>query len=266
MSKAISQPERRTYFNNPLIEETLKHLPAAVAHPSTTEFRAYLTEHLHYSGKSTRERFAQYIAQRFSTNGLVNLDLARAIATFGSGRVGREILCFEMLRAVPLFQESSSLWLAEQPPEGAPRQKLLEFLEPRLQGRSTDKVAQALAQAWRELGKMRSPKPALYVPVWAEPPVEAFLYALAALFPERAMVRVDAFSGLPTLRAMLWPRACLEPLLQEAHRLGHVSKISELDQYHQFTLADSGAVRMGWLLDADGIAVALAAQRAGGAT
>jgi hypothetical protein len=248
VTKAVTQTHRRTYFNNPLIAETLAHLPAAVEHRTTAEFKAYLIEHLHQSSRSTREHYAEYIAQRFARDGVMNQFLARAIATFGTSRIGREILCFELLRAMPLFQDASSLWLAEQPNEGSSRTRLLEFLHPRLHGRSSGKVAQALVNAWRELGKMRSPKPAVYVPVWSEPPIEAFLYALAALFPERTMVRVDVLGGMPIVRAMLWPQASLEGLLVQAQSLGHVSKISQLDQYHQFTLADSGSTRVESLL------------------
>jgi len=248
VSKAITQPKRRTYFNNPLIAETLEFLPAAIDHQTTSEFRAYLVEHLHYSGKTTRERYAQYISQRYSTDGLVNLALARAVARFGLGKTSKEILCFEMLRAAPLFHDASTLWLAEQSPDGAPRQRLLEFLEARLNGRNADQVGKALVQAWREFGKMHSPRLAFYIPVWSVPPIEVFLYALATLFPERTMARVDVLAGLPIFRALLWPRTCIEPLLRDAQRLGHVSKISELDQYHQFTLAESGTIRMNWLL------------------
>lgn len=250
MSKAISQPGRRTYFNNPLIEETLKHLPAAIDNKTTSEFRKYLIQHLHQSSQSTREHYAEYIAQRFAKDGVMNQDLARAIAAYGPSATGREILCFEMLRAMPLFHDASSLWLSEQPSTGSSRAKLIGFLEPRLQGRSSGKVAQALVQAWRQLGKLYSPKAALYVPVWKNPSLEAFLYALVCLFPERTMARVDALAGLPIIRAMLWPKTGIEPLLQSAMQAGHVSKISQLDQYHQFTLVDSGQERLERLLHA----------------
>ena len=67
---------------------------------------------------------------------------------------------------------------------------------------------------------------------------------LPACFPERTMVRVDIFAGMPLIRAMLWPEAVLDGLLRQAEEAGHISKISRLDQYHQFTLAASGDVRM----------------------
>ena len=62
------------------------------------------------------------------------------------------------------------------------------------------------------------------------------------------MVRVDLFAGMPLVHAMLWPRATLEDLLRQAEQAGHISKISRLDQYHQFTLAASGEERMRMLL------------------
>lgn len=248
MSRALSQLSRRTHFNKPLVEETLTHLPAALNHPTTVEFKRYLIEHLPQSGRSTRERYAEYISERFSIDGQMNRALARAIARFGSMRAGREILFFEMLRSVPVFHDASFLWLAEQDAKGGSRGQLIDFLKPRLTVDDIGEVASVLITSWRRLGKIKVLKRTDVLPNWVEPSVEAFLYALAILVPERTMVRVDLLAGMPILRAMLWPRSCLEPLLHTAQRMGHVSKISELDQYHQFTLAESGSVRMEWLL------------------
>ena len=248
MSKAISQRSRRTYFNNPLIEESLRYLPDALAHTTSVAFRAHLVRVLPQSSVQTRQRFAEYISQRFSHDGRMNLELAAALAKFGDSRGGREILYFELLRASPVLQEIASLWLAEQPAEGTTRKSLLAFLERRLGGRNADQVATAAIATFRRCRKITSPKPAVYVPVWAEPPLEAFLYVLARLYPERAMVRVDQLTAQPNVRALLWPRPALAPLLEEARLAGHVSKISELDQYHQFTLAEPANERMSRLL------------------
>lgn len=248
MSKAISQRSRRTYFNNPLVEESLRFLPDAVRCSTSIAFRAHLVEALPQSSAHTRQRFAEYIAQRFSHDGRMDLGLASALAKFGDSRTGREILYFEMLRAIPVLHEIASLWLAEQPSEGTTRRSLLSFLDQRLGGRNSDQVATAAIATFRRCRKITSTKPAVYLPTWSPPPFEAFLYALARLYPERAMVRVDHLASQPIIRALLWPRPALVPLLEEARRAGHVSKISELDQYYQFTLAGSGAERMRLLL------------------
>jgi hypothetical protein len=244
LSSAISQRHRRTYFNKPLVEESLRYLPAAINHPTSVQFRAYLAENLHHSSRQTRERFAAYIAQRFSQDGKMNLALARALAKFSDSRTGREILYFELLRSAPVLHDIASLWLAEQPDTGAPRSSLLAFLEKRLGGKSADLVAGAAVEAFRRCRKLSSPKPAIYIPVWSEPSLEAFLYVLARLYPDRTMVRFDLFASQPVIRALLWPRPCLAPLLEKARLAGHISRISELDQYHQFTLVDAGDARM----------------------
>src|SRR5438094_374421 len=118
LSKAISQRFRRTYFNNPLVEESLRYLPDALQYPTSISFRAHLVRALPQSSVQTRQRFAQYISQRFSHDGEMNLELAAALAKFGDSRAGREILYFELLRAIPVLHDVASLWLAEQPPEG----------------------------------------------------------------------------------------------------------------------------------------------------
>lgn len=245
---------RRTYFTQPLIEESLLHLPAPLDYSASLDFQKYLVDNLHHNSATTRERNARRIANRFSCNGVMNLDLARALKAFGDSRTGRETLYFELLEAVPLLHEIASLWLAEQPRHepGVPRTELLSFLDARLAGRSSEEVAKAAIGAFQRCGKISSQKNRLYLPVWAEPPLEAFLYVLARLYPERAMVRVDLFAGLPISRAMLWPQPALDRLLAQAEEAGHISKISELDQYHQFTLAGSGTERMRLLMDKAG--------------
>src|SRR5947207_1452476 len=68
---------RRTYISTLLVTESLQHLPAAVDYPTTDAFKIYLREHLHFNSANTRSRYAEYIAQRYSHEGKVNLALAR---------------------------------------------------------------------------------------------------------------------------------------------------------------------------------------------
>ena len=62
------------------------------------------------------------------------------------------------------------------------------------------------------------------------------------------MIRVELFLSDNYVRAMLWPQFSITELLKEAEAAGHISKISRLDQYHQFTLSSTGAERMTSLL------------------
>jgi hypothetical protein len=248
LSTSPSKGSERTYFNNPLIEDSLLLLPAAVDYPTSEAFYRYLVENLHHSGLETRKRFASYICHRFSESGGMNLSLARALKRFGDSRVGREILYFELLLAAPALREIASLWLSEQDDTGGSRASLNAFLAQRHPGKNVDWIAKAALTTFRRCNKIVPSSKPTYVPVWSEPPLDAFLYVLARLYPERTMVRVDLFAGLPLVRSLLWPRPCLAPLLDKARLAGHISKVSELDQYHQFTLSDAGPVRMSSLL------------------
>jgi hypothetical protein len=147
-----------------------------------------------------------------------------------------------------MLQEIAIHWLAQLGPEGGSRASLREFLEAKIPGRSTEKVAKDSMTTMHQCGKVARPKVGWYRAVWAAPPIETFLYVLARLCPEATMVRVDLFSGMPIHRAMLWPSASIEDFLREAERAGHISRISRLDQYHQFTLAGSGQDRLKLLL------------------
>jgi hypothetical protein len=238
----------RTYFDHPLIMESIQGLPLAIRYPSASDFREHVLEVLPQNSLKGRKRIARYLVQRFSVGGRMNLDLAAAIARFGDTRTSREVLYFELLRSLPLFLEIASLWLAELPEEGVPRAHLMSFLGPRLPGRSVEKVTKDSLTTMKQCGKLTSLKPAWFQAIWSPPPIEAFLYFLARTCPERTMVRVDLFAGTPLVRAMLWPATALDGLLRQAEEAGHISKISRLDQYHQFTLAASGDERMKMLL------------------
>jgi hypothetical protein len=248
LSRPITQRYRRTYFNSPLIEESLRFLPNALEHPTSVGFRAFLADHLPQNSLNTRRRNGEYIAHRFSHDGQMNLALALALKRYGDSRIGREILYFELLLSVPLLQEAASLWLAEQPGAGAPRVSLVSFISSRAAGRSGKQIATAALTAFRQCGKATTEKDGRVLPVWGAPATEAFLYVLTRLYPERDMVRSDAFAGLPVIRGMLWPRAAVDEALKLALDAGHLSKISELDQYRQFTLEGTGEERLGRLL------------------
>lgn len=248
MTEQPSTRAQRTYFNHPLIMESIQGLPLAIRYPGASDFREHVAEVLPQNSLKGRKRIAGYLVQRFSDGQRMNLDLAAAIARFGDTRTSREILYFELLRSLPLFLEIASLWLAELPEQGVPRAHLMAFLEPRLPGRSVEKVTKDSLTTMKQCGKLTSPKAAWFQAIWSPPPIEVFLYLLARMFPERTMVRVDLFAGMPMVRAMLWPEAALDGLLHQAEAADHISRISRLDQYHQFTLAASGEERMRMLL------------------
>ncbi len=248
-SKPIDDPaSRRTYINNLLVNESLEHLPAAVDLPETDEFKAYLREHLHHNSKNTRVRYAEYIAQRYSQDGQVNLALARFIKFCPDARSRREVLWFETVRAVPLLMELCVAWLSKISGEGATRMELLAFLQPRVGNRNAEKIATEAVGALKKFGHLRSPKQKQYLPVWSEPTLDALVYALSQYYLTPTAVRMEVFKTDSLWQALLWPASGLERLILMADRNGEIARVTQLDNYYQFVLQGTGEERLEQLL------------------
>ena len=57
------------YFKQPLIEECLQHLPAALRYPDAFSFQRYLKENLPQNSIKTRERYADSVNTANSNRG-----------------------------------------------------------------------------------------------------------------------------------------------------------------------------------------------------
>ncbi|MDD2709252.1 MAG: hypothetical protein PHV34_14795 [Verrucomicrobiae bacterium] len=244
-SSAVS---RRTYINNLLVNESLQHLPAALDHPSTDDFKAYLREHLHHNSANTRLKCAEYIAYRYSQQGKVNLALARFLKCCPDENSRREVLWFEMLRAVPPLQELSSAWLSKIPAQGTTREELLEFMRLRVGNRNPGKLATEALGAMKKLGHLKSDKPKHYYAIWTDPSVEVLIYALAQIYPTPTAVRMEVFKTDSMWQGLLWPPASLERIILQGDRFGKIANVTQLDTYYQFTLQGSGEERLQRLL------------------
>lgn len=66
--------------------------------------------------------------------------------------------------------------------------------------------------------------------------LEAFLYILAAEFPQPGIYAFEALEQGPLRRWLLWDREWLRRQLYNLRDFGLISKISEIDTIRQFTL------------------------------
>lgn len=239
----------RGYLGHLLVEEALTLLPAALEHQTQERFRLYVEEHLHHNSRTTRRRYAGYLANRYSQNGLMNLSLARALSVFADRRIGREILFFETIYAMPILKDIAANWVAFQPETGGMRQDLQAFVISRLPDIKPPDVIKRSVTGLKKFHRLRSRKQGEYIPIWVEPPLEAFVYVLCRLFPEPTVVPIEGFKASEDVRALLWQPGVIEPLLQQAEKQEFVSKITQLDAYYQFTLSDKGEKRLERLLD-----------------
>lgn len=176
---------RRTYFNHPLVEESLQCLPAALQHRSVEAFRQHVVEHVPQNSLKGRQRIAGYLLHRFAPNGELNLPLSAAVARFSATRgSAAKLYSSNYCRCIRSCRRSQwSGWTL--PPEGSSRAELQQFLEPRIPGRSTEKVAKDSMTTMFQCGKVARPKVGWYRAVWANPPIEVFVFQCSARLSQR---------------------------------------------------------------------------------
>jgi hypothetical protein len=240
----LRSAEKRTYIHNLLIHECLDLLPAAVEHQAVDSFRAYLREHLTQNSAATRLRYARYISSRYSKNGVMNLALARFLRYCPDPRARVEVLWFETIRAMPLLRELCESWLAKLPIEGGKREEMVEFLKTRIGERSAAKIASEALKGLNKMGHLRIVKAGKYQPIWNEPPVDALIYALAQIYPDPTIVRMEIFKSSTLWQALLWSQGGLERLINQSGPAGVTSRVTKLDSYYQFALDGTGDERL----------------------
>lgn len=243
MSAAQVGPDRN-YLGHLVVEEALRLLPAALQYPTQQDFRQYVEENLSHNSRTTRRRYAGYLANRYSENGLMNLSLARSLTVFTDERLRREILFFETIQSMLFLRDITANWLAFQPEAGATRKDLETFIISRLPDIKPEDIIKRTVVSLKKFYRLRSKGLGCYIPIWVEPPLEAFVYVLCRLFPESTVVPVESFKVSEDVRALLWQPPTIEPLLRKAEQAGYVSRITQLDTYYQFALSGSGNERL----------------------
>lgn len=237
-------PDRSYLGAHWLIDEALAWLPTALAHPTREAFCGYVEEQLHQNSRNSRHRYALYLANRYSEDGLMNLALARALTVFNDERIKREILFFETVFAMPFLRDITANWLAFQPETGGTNKDLKKFVVSRLPELKPKDIIRRTVSGLKKFRRLYFNKRGEYIPIWVEPPLEAFVYVLARLFPEPTLVPIEGFKASEQVRALLWQPAAIEPLLRRAEQAGYISRITQLDVYYQFAMSDSGQARL----------------------
>lgn len=237
-------PDRSYLGAHWLIDEALALLPLALEHSTREDFCRHVEEQLHQNSRNSRRRYALYLANRYSENGLMNLALAQALAVFKDEQIRREILFFETVYAMPALRDITANWLAFQPETGGTRKDLKKFVTSRLPELKPKDIIVRSVNGLKKFRRLHFAKLGEYVPIWVEPPLEVFVYVLARLFPQPTLVPIEGFKASEEVRALLWRPAVIEPLLRRAEQAGYVSRITQLDAYYQFALSDSGEARL----------------------
>ncbi|MEO7020574.1 MAG: DNA repair protein [Ktedonobacteraceae bacterium] len=236
LNRGSSAPPRTGLFGKALVQETVDMLPLIPDTSSLDEVRAFLKQHLPFSGQTTRERNAQYITRRMFPTGVVDRGLRLFAKTYAGRRELREVCFYRFCKTEPLMYD-----LIEQlmlPALGAgqiPRSLWREYLNQRFPGYSSTKdCSLASIEALVSGGLAAADRETLHF-TYREPTLAAFVFVLHSEFPEPGMFNISRLEQSRGLRAMLWQPESFLPMLYELRNKQIISKISEIDALRQFT-------------------------------
>lgn len=226
-------------FTIDLSSTAVEYLPEIVRFDEIDDYQRYLEERLPYNSLITRQRYARYLINRYYPDGLVRSPLTGFFSYNPTSEALRSVLFYETVRAEPTvrFVTENIIWPAV-PLGHLSRAQLRERLESAFPEASTATIKRmlyALFNVYTELNLARADDDVLRFQIHRGT-FEAFLYVLAAEFPEPGMYHFEQLEGGPMRHWLLWDREWIHQQLYNLRDLGIVSKISQIDALRQFTL------------------------------
>lgn len=230
-------PRRGTeMFGKAVLKEAIQILPRLPDTESLEEIRSFLRAKLHFSAEQTRQRYSNYITRRMFPDGYADMPLLLFAKAFPETQDLREACFYRFLKAEPLEVEIiENLVLPNLGNGRLSRDRIRSYLSEKFPGAGSiidcgkaivdALTASAIANADREKVTF----------AYRDIPVPAFAFILHSEFPEPGMYDIEKMKLNRVIRAMLWKPERLLPSLYELRNLGLISKVSEIDNFRQFT-------------------------------
>lgn len=232
------EPTMRTFANDE-IANSLAFLPQAEKCESYEAFKAQLQERLPYNSKSTRQRRANYILNRFFPQERLDVPITYYAAHCTGQEDLKPVLFYHVLKAEPLAARVAEEFIWPALPLGrVEREGLREFILrylPDIGASSQKNVIRSLFTAYDLSSIGRQDETVLRFQVHRGT-FEAFLYILTAEFPQPGMYRFEELEEGPMRRWLLWDTEWMHRQLYNLRDAGILSKVSQIDTLRQFTL------------------------------
>lgn len=196
------------------------------------------TQGLHYSGATTRHRYASYIINRVFPLGSVDQALCHFVRAFQGTQAHRDVLAYRHMCAEPLTREVVvDLILPALGRQVVPRTHLRKYLArkfPSAKPNSINSCGKAIVEILGESQLVGATRTELSV---HSRPVDlnAFCFLVHSEFAEVGMHRLDELENSAAFKAMLWTKEDMKTSLYELRNRGLITKVSEVDSLRQFT-------------------------------
>lgn len=236
--KTAAKPREMRVFVNDEIATSLAHLPEAGKCDTFGEYKAYLGAYLPYNSFETRHRRANHILDRFYPEGDLDTPLTLFTQQCKSQEALKAVVFYHLALAEPLLAKAADEFFYPALPKGKiEREQLREFILGYLPevGTSSQKNAlRSIFYAYSLLGLGREDGEALRFQL-RPGNLDAFMYVLAAEFPEPGIYHFDKLFDGPAHRRLLWDREWMRTQLYLLRDMKVISKVSEIDTIQQFS-------------------------------
>jgi len=222
--------------SNDLGEHALKFIPNAAEFSDIESYRDYLLGKLPFNSVATRQRYAQYLINRFFPGDHLHEDLT-AFASAGEGRPSLgDVLFYLACRSETILALAAEnvVWPALSD-GGVARAKITQFVQSRLGSvKGSKRTGQAIARSYQHYGIGEATRDRLIVSV-RRSDMASFAYILHLEFPEPGMHAFEKLLDGPMHKWLLWERDWIIEQLYACRQAGLLTKVSEIDSMRQFT-------------------------------
>ena len=224
-------------FTNDLVDVFLKALPQAARFSDLLSYRDYLYEHLPFNAETTRERYAQYLINRFFPSDVFSKDIVSFADAFRETQALKDVIFYMTAMSEPIVAKVSTEVVWPSASTGTlSKTQLLNGVDARLHltKPAVKKTAQAIARTYKRLGLAEVTSKELYVRL-REGSLDALVFVLHREYPEPGMYPLrDCLEGhMHTW--LFWSQDWIKKGLYRLREKNIISKVSEIDSVRQFS-------------------------------
>jgi len=229
----------RRVFNNELVEESLHALTEAHRFDSVEEWRESIIGALPQNSQEVRLRNADYILSRFAPGRVMPQALVEFAGRLAGTAALRQVAYYHFCLTERLLGDLVVAVFRPNLEAGTVQTRevdgFLQQAHPSVE-RSLMRFRNTCVRTLRAFGVVTSESRAEPIAFAAQlPELAAFLYVLHHATNSPTMMHTTSFCDSWEAKAMLWPASTIEAMLREAHRVGLMAKLSEIDGIRQFT-------------------------------
>lgn len=224
-------------FGKALLKEAIEILPSLPEGANYEAVRTYLQTNLHFSSQQTRVRNTSYILRRMFPNGTIDEELLRFSRRFEGTQELKEVCFYRFLKAELLLgRVIENVFIPAIAIGRTTKTRIRDYLAEQFpESRSLKEGSRAVLDAISAGGFAKVEGKSALAFQLREAPLASFAFILHSEFAEPGMHTFASLFDNPFIQQMLWKRESVVSALYELRNKKILSKVSEIDNFRQFT-------------------------------